>query len=205
CSSAAIVRCHRRRASLRCSAPLCKKKDSAASAISGFRSLRPLCSRFLRAPRLLRQRYHLRMRRTPILAALCVVCVARAQTPPQRFSLEEATIADLQQRMQSGTETSRSIVEQYIARIEAVDRSGPALHSVLEVNPDALAIADRLDAERRGGRTRGPLHGIPILLKDNIATADHMMTSAGSLALAGVTPPQDAVIVAPLRDAGAVI
>src|SRR5262249_13191501 len=98
-----------------------------------------------------------------------------------------------------------SLVEQYIARIEAIDRNGPALRSVLEVNPDALAIADRLDAERRGGRTRGPLHGIPILLKDNIATADRMMTTAGSLALARVTPPRDAFIASRLRDAGAVM
>jgi len=146
------------------------------------------------------------MKRAVVLAALCIVCAARAQTPLSApFSLEEATIADLQQRMQSGRETSRSIVEQYIARIDAVDRRGPALRSVLELNPDALAIADRLDAERRSGRTRGPLHGIPILIKDNIATADRMMTTAGSLALAGVTPPQDAFVVARLRDAGAVI
>ena len=146
------------------------------------------------------------MKRAVALAALCIVCAARAQTPLSApFSLEEATIADLQQRMQSGRETSRSIVEQYIARIDAVDRRGPALRSVLELNPDALAIADRLDAERRSGRTRGPLHGIPILIKDNIATADRMMTTAGSLALAGVTPPQDAFVVARLRDAGAVI
>jgi amidase len=121
------------------------------------------------------------------------------------FSLEEATIADLQQRLQSGAETSRSIVEKYLARIDAIDRSGPALHSVLEINPDALATADRLDAERKAGRVRGPLHGIPILLKDNIATADRMMTTAGSLALVGATPPKDAFIVTRLRDAGAVI
>ena len=92
-----------------------------------------------------------------------------------------------------------------IARIDAIDRNGPALRSVIETNPEALAIADRLDAERKAGRTRGPLHGIPILLKDNIATADRMMTTAGSLALAGVTPPKDAFIVARLRGAGVVI
>jgi amidase len=138
--------------------------------------------------------------------ALCAVVVAGAQSPPRAtFSLDEVTIADLQQRMRSGRETARSLTEQYIARIEAVDRNGPALHSVLEVNPDALAIADRLDAERKNGRTRGPLHGIPILIKDNIATNDRMMTTAGSLALAGVTPPKDAFIVERLRDAGAVI
>jgi amidase len=121
------------------------------------------------------------------------------------FALEESTIADLQQRMQSGRETSRSLVEKYLARIEAVDRGGPALHSVLETNPDALANADQLDAERKSRGPRGPLHGIPILLKDNIATADRMMTTAGSLALAGAKPPKDAFIVERLREAGVVI
>src|SRR3954468_8199576 len=150
--------------------------------------------------------YDLPMRRLLIAVALCAGAVAAAQSPaPQRFDLEETTIAALQQRMQSGQETSRSIVDKYLARIEALDRSGPALHSVLEVNPDARTIADQLDAERKSGRTRGPLHGIPILIKDNIATADRMMTTAGSLALAGAKPPKDAFIVTRLRDAGAVI
>src|SRR6266851_1692105 len=141
------------------------------------------------------------------IAALSTAVLAAGPQPPSRaaFTLEEATIAELQQRMQSGRETARSLAEQYIARIGAVDRRGPALHSVLEVNPDALAIADRLDAERKSGRTRGPLHGIPILIKDNIATNDRMMTTAGSLALVGVTPPRDAFIVERLREAGAVI
>ena len=107
--------------------------------------------------------------------------------------------------MTSGRDTARSLAEKYLARIDAIDRNGPALRSVIETNPEALAIADRLDAERKAGRTRGPLHGIPILLKDNIATADRMMTTAGSLALAGVTPPKDAFIVARLREAGVVI
>src|SRR3954469_4205976 len=150
--------------------------------------------------------YDLPMRRLLIAAALCAGAAAAAQSPaPQRFDLEEATIAVLQQRMQSGQETSRSLVDKYLARIEALDRSGPALHSVLEVNPDARTIADQLDAERKSGRTRGPMHGIPILIKDNIATADRMMTTAGSLALAGAKPPKDAFIVTRLRDAGAVI
>jgi amidase len=150
--------------------------------------------------------YHLRMRRIVVVAALCAAGVVRAQTPaPSRFDLDELSIADLQQRMQSGQETARSIVQKYMARIDAVDRNGPALRSVLEVNPDALSIADSLDAERKSGRVRGPLHGIPILLKDNIATADKMMTTAGSLALAGVTPPTDAFVAAQLREAGAVI
>src|SRR3954462_8964348 len=150
--------------------------------------------------------YDLPMRRLLIAVALCAGAAAAAQSPaPQRFDLEETTIAALQQRMQSGQETSRSIVEKYLARIEALDRSGPALHSLLEVNPDARTIADQLDAERKSGRTRGPLHGIPIQITDNIATADRMMTQAGSLALAGAKPPKDAFIVTRLRDAGAVI
>jgi amidase len=139
-----------------------------------------------------------------VLAAACAIAIASAQ-PPAPFDLEEATIAGLQQRMQSGQDTSRSLVDKYLARIDALDRSGPALHSVLEVNPDARTIADRLDAERKSRGPRGPLHGIPILIKDNIATADRMMTTAGSLALAGATPPKDAFIVERLREAGAVI
>ena len=141
-----------------------------------------------------------------VFAALITIATVAAQTPaPPPFDLDEATIADLQQRMASGRDTARSIAEKYLARIDAVDRSGPALHSVIEINPDALAIADRLDTERRSGQTRGPLHGIPILLKDNIATADRLMTTAGSLALAGVTPPTDAFIVGRLRQAGVVV
>jgi amidase len=136
------------------------------------------------------------------MLAACALAVAAAQAP---FALEEATIATLQQRMAAGQDTARSLAEQYLARIDAIDRRGPALHAVIETNPDALTIADRLDAERRGGRTRGPLHGIPVLLKDNIATADGMMTTAGSLALAGARPPGDAFIVSRLREAGAVI
>ena len=146
------------------------------------------------------------MRTTVVLAALFAAVSVRGQTPaPARFDLDEVTIADLQQRMQSGRETARSIVQKYLARIDAVDRTGPTLRSVLEINPDALAIADSLDAERKSGRVRGPLHGIPILVKDNIATADKMMTTAGSLVLAGVKPPSDAFLVTRLRDAGAVI
>jgi len=139
------------------------------------------------------------------LCVLGVLCVSAAQPPPAPFDLEEVRIADLQQRMATGRDTARSIAEKYLARIEAIDRSGPALRSVIEINPDALTIADRLDAERKNGSTRGPLHGIPILLKDNLATADRMMTTAGSLALAGVIPPKDAFVVSRLREAGAVI
>ena len=117
----------------------------------------------------------------------------------------DMTIPEIQQRMAVGELSARVLVEAYLQRIEAIDRTGPTLRSVIEVNPDALDIADGLDAERRSGGVRGPLHGIPILLKDNIDTGDRMMTTAGSLALADAPAPDDAVIVARLRAAGAVI
>jgi amidase len=119
--------------------------------------------------------------------------------------LDEFTIADLQDGMKSGKYTARSLVEMYLARIQAIDRQGPALNSVIETNPDALALADALDRERSDKGPRGPLHGIPVLIKDNIDTADRMATTAGSLALVGAIPPQDAFVVRRLRDAGAVI
>jgi amidase len=130
---------------------------------------------------------------------------AAAAPAPAPFDLEELTIAELQQRLTSGRETSRSLAEKYLARIEAIDRNGPTLRSVIEVNPDALVEAERLDAERMVNKVRGPLHGIPVLLKDNIATADRMQTTAGSLALAGVTAPRDAFVVGRLRAAGALL
>lgn len=120
-------------------------------------------------------------------------------------ALAEVQVADLQRQMTGGTLTSRALVEQYLSRIEAIDRSGPSLHSFIEVNPEALADADRLDEERRAGRVRGPLHGIPVALKDNIATAAPLHTTAGSLALAGHTAPRDAFVAERLRAAGAVI
>jgi amidase len=121
------------------------------------------------------------------------------------FELEEMTILDLQKRMGSGEESARSLTEKYAARIEALDRRGPELRSVLEINPDALAIAEKLDGERKVGRVRGPLHGIPILIKDNIGTADRMTTTAGSLALEGSIPSSDSTVAKLLREAGAVI
>jgi amidase len=121
------------------------------------------------------------------------------------FELEELSVADLQAGMASGKYTARSLVEQYLARIESVDRSGPRVNSVIEVNPEALAIAEGLDAERKAKGARGPLHGIPVLLKDNIDTGDRMRTSAGSLALAESRARQDAGLVRRLREAGAVI
>ncbi len=121
------------------------------------------------------------------------------------FPLAETTIADLQEGLASGEWTTRSLAEAYLSRIEQIDGRGPTLRSVLETNPDALAIADRLDRERGEGRLRGPLHGIPVLLKDNIDTADRMTTTAGSLALAGWVPPEDSGVAARLRQAGALL
>src|SRR5262249_49659349 len=97
------------------------------------------------------------------------------------------------------------LTEKYLARIQEIDRQGPALRSVIEINPDALALATEFDRERKQKRLRGPLHGIPILVKDNIDTDDRMATTAGSLALVGAKPPKDAFVVKRLRDAGAVI
>ncbi len=119
--------------------------------------------------------------------------------------LEEATVASLQAEMTAGRLSARRLVEQYLERIAALDRSGPTLRSIIEVNPDALEIAEALDRERAASRPRGPLHGIPILLKDNIATADKMGTTAGSLALAGVSATQDAFVAVRLRAAGAIL
>ncbi len=119
--------------------------------------------------------------------------------------LEEASVADLSLRMTRGELTARALVDAYAARIDALDRAGPSLRAVLELNPDAAAIAQKLDDERRAKGPRGPLHGIPVLLKDNIDTGDRMQTTAGSLALLGSPAPRDAHLVARLRDAGAVI
>lgn len=124
---------------------------------------------------------------------------------PPAFELEELSITELQQGLQSGKYSSRSLVEKYSDRINEIDKKGPALRSVIELNPDAEAIAAALDRERKERGARGPLHGIPILLKDNIDTADRMMTTAGSLALVGSKPAQDAFVAKKLRDAGAVI
>ena len=140
----------------------------------------------------------------PIPLAASRLRNARPLVPPD-FELEEATIADLQLKMQSGEHTARSLTEAYLARIEALDQDGPALRALLETNPDALEIADELDAERRSGHIRGALHGIPVLLKDNIETADRMETTAGSLALLGARPGRHAFAAGRLREAGTVI
>src|SRR6185503_18672516 len=124
---------------------------------------------------------------------------------PKDFELEELTISDLQAGMQSGKYTSHQLVKKYLDRIDDIDKDGPKLNSVIEVNPDAMAIADALDRERKEKGARGPLHGIPILIKDNIDTADRMMTTAGSLALVGSRPAQDSFVAKKLREAGVVI
>src|SRR6266478_599905 len=121
------------------------------------------------------------------------------------FEFEEITIAELQEGMKAGKYTARGIAERYLTRIEALDKRGPAVNSVIEVNPDALALAEASDRERKEKGARGPLHGIPVLIKDNIDTADKMMTTAGSLALVGSKPPKDSTVVQRLREAGAVI
>ncbi len=121
------------------------------------------------------------------------------------FVLNEATIGDLQQKMQAGQYSSANLTKLYLDRIQAIDKKGPTLHSVIEVNPDALTMAKAMDAERKSGKVRGPMHGIPVLIKDNIDTGDQMMTTAGSLALKGHKATRDAFIVSKLREAGAVI
>ena len=140
-------------------------------------------------------------------AATCALAMARPASAfePPAFELDELTITELQQGLQSGKFTSKSLVEKYADRIKDIDQRGPTLRSVIELNPDAESIAAALDRERKERGARGPLHGIPILLKDNIDTADRMMTTAGSLALVGSKPAQDAFVAKKLRDAGAVI
>jgi amidase len=138
-------------------------------------------------------------------AARAVAQQPESSVIPREFELDELTIDDLQAAMQSGKYSSRSLTEKYLARIQDIDKAGPRINSVIEVNPEALEIAEALDRERKDKGPRGPLHGIPLLIKDNIDTADKMNTTAGSLALLGSTPPKDAFVAAQLRKAGAVI
>jgi amidase len=130
---------------------------------------------------------------------------SKSQTPPPPFELEEITIHELQAGLKSGKYTSRRLCTAYLARIQQIDGAGPTLKSVIETNSDALALADAADAERKAGKVRGPLHGIPVLIKDNIATGDKMKTTAGSLALADAPAPRDSTVAKRLRDAGAII
>jgi len=150
----------------------------------------------------------------------------REPAPPERastggsFELEEITVRELQDGMKSGRFTARSLTEMYLERIEELDRphqtkasagssgtaeTSPGVNSVIEINPDATRIAEEMDRERRERGPRGPMHGIPVLIKDNVATADRMMTTAGSLALVGSKPPRDSFVAKRLREAGAVI
>ena len=152
-------------------------------------------------------------RRNFLRAGLLAGCTASAKgkgkprsKPDKSFPLEEATIADLRRMIDTKKRTIRQIVRMYLERIHAIDKNGPTLRSVIEINPDAEKIAKALDAETAAGKKRGPLHGIPILIKDNIDTADKMASTSGSLALADAAPPEkDAFLIKRLRKAGAVI
>ncbi|MEO7312054.1 MAG: amidase [Chitinophagaceae bacterium] len=125
--------------------------------------------------------------------------------PTDSFVLNEVTIDALQEKMKSGEMTSHAIAQLYLDRITQLDKAGPKLNAIIELNPDALSIADAMDAERKSGNVRGPLHGIPVLVKDNIDTGDKMQTTAGALALEGNIAKKDAFIIAKLREAGAVL
>jgi amidase len=145
---------------------------------------------------------------TPTFAKSVSISGATAVATPglRAFELDEATITELQSGMKSGKYTALSLTKKYLERIQEIDKQGPAVNSIIEINPDALAIAAALDRERKDkGSSRGPLHGIPVLIKDNIDTADRMMTTAGSLALLGSTPPEDSFVAKRLRESGAVI
>src|SRR5438309_3468474 len=141
----------------------------------------------------------------PALAGARELATSTRAPDVKPFELDEMTIADLQAGMSSGKFTARSITEKYLTRIEAIDKQGPAINSVLELNTDALAMAEAADKERKDKGARGPLHGIPVLIKDNIDTADRMETTAGSLAMLGSRCTKDAFVVQKLREAGAVI
>ncbi len=141
-----------------------------------------------------------------VLSAKSAESAVHSSSPsPADFEHAEATLATLGDAMLSGAQTSRSLCEAYLARIEAIDRKGPELGAVIATNPDALAMADALDRERKAGKVRGPLHGIPVLVKDNCHTKDAVATTGGSLALAGLMAGKDSTVAAKLRAAGAVI
>ncbi|MEO8803906.1 MAG: amidase [Rudaea sp.] len=140
-----------------------------------------------------------------VLAAINSDATAGTLNSVTQASIAEASVAQLQQQMAKGELTSHALVKLYLDRIAALDKTGPAINAIIEINPDAMKIADELDAERKHGKVRGPLHGIPVLIKDNIDTADRMHTTAGSLALADSIATHDATLAAKLRAAGAVI
>src|SRR5713226_8951674 len=128
-----------------------------------------------------------------------------ANAPPTAFELDELSVSELQAGMVSGKYTANSLAQKYLDRINDIDKHGPRINSVIELNPDALSIASELDKERKAKGSRGPLHGIPVLIKDNIDTHDRMTTTAGSLAMGGSSPLQDSFVAKKLRAAGAVI
>src|SRR6478735_10342122 len=140
------------------------------------------------------------MHKALFLPLLATATLAQAQP-----ALVEGTVANLQRQMEAGATTAVGITRASLDRIERFDRAGPRTRAVITTNPDAIAIARELDAERRRGKVRGPLHGITVLVKDNIDTGDRMMTTAGSLALVGPPASQDAFVVRKLREAGAVV
>jgi len=144
------------------------------------------------------------MNRRDLLKSAALATVSASAATPQ-IDLEEIRVGDIQKGFQSGRFTVKTLAEACLARINAIDIRGPAIHSVIEINPDALKIAAELDQERRSKGPRGPLHGVPVLIKDNIDTGDAMNTTAGSLALLGSPAPRDAFLVTRLRDAGAVL
>jgi len=141
----------------------------------------------------------------PALGAAREIAPVSPAPDIKAFEMDEIAVSGLQDGMKSGKFTAHSLVEKYSARIQEIDKNGPAINSVIELNPDALSIADALDQERKAKGPRGPMHGIPVLIKDNIDTADKMMTTAGSLALVGSKPTQDSWVAQKLRNAGAVI
>jgi amidase len=141
----------------------------------------------------------------PALGAAREIVPAASAPDVKSFDLEEITVAELQDGMKSGQFTARSLVEKYSARIDEIDKHGPSINAIIERNPDAFSIAEALDQERKTKGPRGPMHGVPVLIKDNIDTADKMMTTAGSLALVGSKPLQDSFVARKLRSAGAVI
>ena len=145
-----------------------------------------------------------------VLAASCNTNTVKKNpvansNPPHEFPLNEESISSLQEKMAAGQYTSEQIANLYLRRIEELDKKGPVLNSVIELNPDAISIARAMDAERKAGKTRGPLHGIPILIKDNIDTGDKMQTTAGALAMEGHVAATDAFVVKKLRQAGVVV
>src|ERR1043165_6888038 len=124
-----------------------------------------------------------------LVGAATAVALARPADAASEFELDEITVGELQEGMRGGRFTARALAEAYLQRIDAIDKRGPAINAIIELNPDAMAIAEERDRERKSGPLRGPLHGVPMLIKDNIDTADRMHTSAGSLARGGALAP----------------